>query len=472
MPHDNGKTLQGAIDTLWPQGLKLFIQIAGIMAFARLLTPEHFGISAVFLVVANFIDLLRDRGLSTYVLQKQDFGRHQQAQIFWMWISSALLLSIFTSTVFTALFIFTDFKYLISFCFLVPLYLFLNCFQAMLQILMIKSGRFLELGISEAAGQIMGFTVGILLALKTHSYLALLSQIIVAQAFTLVLRYLRLKWRPGKFQVIFWLNSESQGSNKLMFSQIISFLGNNLDSILITGSAGLNQGGIYNRLWAITVNSANQILNPLSSVFVSRMVRIRDNAKEFQALQYLIYCGLVLFIVLGISIFIPNSILILNVLLGSTWSFESSVFNTLCVTVLFQGCSLFNYSYMVATKANSQILKLSYVSKAISLFALMFGVNFGMAGIALSLAASSFVTWVLGLIMMLGFSRKVFIDYMLPVVFSLSGLYLGLSLESMITQSFQLPKMLGFLLRTIIISSLAFLPSFAIRSVRDIFFRQ
>jgi hypothetical protein len=127
---------------------------------------------------------------------------------------------------------------------------------------------------------------------------------------------------------------------------------------------------------------------------------------------------------------------------------------------------------MVATKANSQILKLSYVSKAISLFALMFGVNFGMAGIALSLAASSFVTWVLGLIMMLGFSRKVFIDYMLPVVFSLSGLYLGLSLESMITQSFQLPKMLGFLLRTIIISSLAFLPSFAIRSVRDIFFRQ
>lgn len=472
MPEGDWKTLQGAVDTLWPQALKLLIQIVGIMAFARLLSPEQFGISAVFLIVANFIDLLRDRGLSVYALQNQDFGRLEQVRTFWMWISSALLLSIFTVIIFCILLIFTDFKYLIAFCFLVPLYLLLNCFQGMIQILMIKSGRFLELGLSETAGQIMGFLVGLIIALKTHSYLALLSQIFVAQASTVMLRNLRLKWRPGKPQLVFCVDKESQASNKLMFSQIVAFLGNNLDSILITGRLGLIQGGIYNRLWTITVNSANQILNPLSSVVISRLVRLRDNPKDFHALQYAIYCWLVLFIVLGISIFIPNSVSILNFILGSTWSLESGVFNALCIAVLFQGGSLFNYCYMVATKANSKILRVSYLSKVFSLFTLILGLNFGMIGIASSLAFSSFVTWVMGLFMMLGLSRKTFINYVLPVALSLSGLYLGIKLNFFATQIFDFPEMIEFILGMIITSSLACFLSFAIRSVRDVFTRR
>ena len=79
-----GRSVRGGAVTLFAQGLKVVIQFGAIVVLARLLSPDDFGVFAMVAAFLAVLELLKDLGLSTATIQRQDISHGQVSTLFWL----------------------------------------------------------------------------------------------------------------------------------------------------------------------------------------------------------------------------------------------------------------------------------------------------------------------------------------------------------------------------------------------------
>lgn len=75
-------SLRGGTITLSSQALRFLFQTGSTMIMARLLPPADFGVVAMVSSLLGFVNLLKDFGLSTAIIQKPSLSHEELSGIF------------------------------------------------------------------------------------------------------------------------------------------------------------------------------------------------------------------------------------------------------------------------------------------------------------------------------------------------------------------------------------------------------
>jgi len=77
-----GRTVSSGFVTLFVQSAKLILNPVSIMALARVLTPQHFGLVAMVTTIIGFLRIFNHAGLSTATVQREGNHARPGFQIF------------------------------------------------------------------------------------------------------------------------------------------------------------------------------------------------------------------------------------------------------------------------------------------------------------------------------------------------------------------------------------------------------
>src|ERR1700694_266865 len=92
--HDAGaKSVQGSVISVSSQAVRFVLRTGSMMALARLLTPEDFGLQAMVVVMTGFLALFRDAGLSAVTIQRHTVSHEQVSTLFWINVAIGVLLA-------------------------------------------------------------------------------------------------------------------------------------------------------------------------------------------------------------------------------------------------------------------------------------------------------------------------------------------------------------------------------------------
>src|SRR6185295_1153718 len=82
---DLGRRLRrGGIVLLVAQGVRVLGQLGTLVVLARLLPPSAFGLLAMVASIGAILDLVKEFGLSSATIQKQDISHAQVSALFWI----------------------------------------------------------------------------------------------------------------------------------------------------------------------------------------------------------------------------------------------------------------------------------------------------------------------------------------------------------------------------------------------------
>ena len=74
---------RGAGITLMSQVIRFALQLGSLMVLARLLSPQEFGVVAMVTAITNVMEIVRDFGLSSAVMQAKELNDAERTNLFW-----------------------------------------------------------------------------------------------------------------------------------------------------------------------------------------------------------------------------------------------------------------------------------------------------------------------------------------------------------------------------------------------------
>ncbi len=302
---------------------KLITPISSIV-LARILVPETFGIIASINMVVSFCDIFTDAGFQKYIIQYESEDKEFFNQVTEVAFWSNLLFSI----VIWAIIIFfssslaklvgcegKETAIYIS-CILLPLHALSSIPSALLK----REMNFRALFTIRIATLITPFFITLPLAFITKSYWSLICGSLVNAIVTVIITFVKIKWRPKLFFSINILKKMFSFSLWSVLEAILVWLINWGDMFIVGSFLTSYYLGIYKT----SINMINSIIAVISAsvtpVMLSALSRLQNEEDEYNKIFYNIsfYSGIFL-IPMGIGMLIYKKILC-NVLLGSAWS--------------------------------------------------------------------------------------------------------------------------------------------------------
>src|SRR4029077_20763290 len=94
-PQDlRGKTVRGALVSIFGQGANFFLRFGSMVVLARLLLPADFGLVGMVTACTGFLGLFRDAGLSMATIQRVSVSRAQISILCWINVLVGVILSV------------------------------------------------------------------------------------------------------------------------------------------------------------------------------------------------------------------------------------------------------------------------------------------------------------------------------------------------------------------------------------------
>ena len=125
--------------------------------------------------------------------------------------------------------------------------------------------------------------------------------------------------------------------------QMVTYVGNNIDSVVIGMRFGASQLGIYNRAFQLVMNTANQLRAPISNVAVPVLSRLQGAGARYWDFVRVGQVGLGYTIVVVLAFAIGAAVPVTALLLGPRWAEVAPVLSLLAVAAVFQTLNSASY---------------------------------------------------------------------------------------------------------------------------------
>ena len=402
------KTVIGSLWTLFERFGYLGIQFVSNLVLARLLMPDDFGTIGVLIVFTTMSYVLIDSGLSSALVQKKTISEEDKSTVFFTNLAFAIVVYVvlfFTAPLFASYFHNPKIQDLLR---VIELIVIIDAFSAIQSTVLAREMDFKILTIYKIISIFIAATVSIVLAYMGMGIWALVVQYILFSLCRALLLWLRTDWRPiitfskQSFKSLFGYGS------KLLISQSIATLYNQLQSILIGRHFSASDLGYYTQarqLMQIPTDSLGRVVNNVSFPAYAKLQNERSKLKVMvrQNLLVLVFLNTPLMFYLST---VAKSLLVF--LYSDKWIDSVPYFRFLClgfgVLLIIHDCSL---TALKSVGRTDYVLKLEIIKKISGLTLLLCGLHFfGIWGILYGLAINSFIELFLN-----GFYLKKEINY-------------------------------------------------------------
>lgn len=391
------RAIRGAAVTLAGQGGKILIQIASVMVLARLLTPEDYGLLVMITVVVNVTDIFRDFGLSSAAIQSPTLSRNEQVNLFWVntalgtlltavaWLSAPLLAAVYDRPELIPL------THALAFMFLI------NGISTQYRADLTRRMMFRPLAWVAVLSTLAGVLVAVILALAGAGVWALVAQQLSQVTVALVLVMIMARWLPTRYRRDTSIKHFLGFGWRLAGSQLVNYVGSNMDTLLLGLRVGAAPLGIYNRSWQLIMQPLGQIRGPLNTVAIPVLSKLQNDDERFQDFVARGQMAMGYTLLAGLAYVAGTAGPLVHLALGDGWSESTNVLRLLAIAASTNTLAYVAYWVYVTKGLMSHLLHYTFISSAIQVTCVLIGVQFGLLGVAAAMAVAPTVSWPLSI---------------------------------------------------------------------------
>jgi PST family polysaccharide transporter len=388
-----GSASRGAVVTLVGQGVRVVVQLSGIVVLARLLSPEDYGLFAIVTVIIGFGEIFRDFGLSSAAIQARVLTDGQRDNLFWLNTAIGGALAVLVCAASPLLAAAFDDDRLMPLAIALSATFLLNGISTQYRAMHARRLRFGRLAVSEIAGQLAGVVLGIAAAALGAGYWSLvvlqLSQLLVTQ----VLLVSTNAWLPGRPRRDESIRPFVSYGAQLIGSQLLNYVASNVDTLTIGARFGAVPAGWYNRAFQLVMMPLLQVQMPATRVALPVLSRLQDQRERFA--DFLLFGQVVLLSLIGtvFGVLIAQAPDVVHLALGPQWPEVVPLLRILLVAGFFQAAGYATYWVFLAKALTRTQFVYALVTRPVVACLVVAGSLWGVRGVAVGYAVGAALSW-------------------------------------------------------------------------------
>lgn len=392
------KTLKAVRWTTAGTIIKALLQVSQIALFARILSPEDFGLMAIVMVILGFASIFSDFGVNSAFVQRRDVTEQQRTSLFWfnLLVSCGLMLLMMAISPWISTFFKDDrLKLLII---ISSTNFVISAFGLQVRMAAEKALLFRGVMLVEVFASIIGFLVAVLTALTGWGVYSLILGAVTSTFFTTLLFWLFLSqgWRPNlKFRLTDVRSFLSFGS-ALVANNIANQIITTVDLVIGGRMLAATQLGLYSIPRDLTLRIQG-VLNPIVTrvafPLIAEVQSDIDRVKKIylQTLNMTASTNAPIYIALALFAYD-----VVKILLGDGWEASAKILQVLAIWGAFRSTGNPVGSLLLGMGRADLSLKWTLGVLLIAIPIVWFGSLYGPQGISFALLFLSITLFVPG----------------------------------------------------------------------------
>ena len=258
------------------------LNLMATVVLARLLTPADFGLVAMVTVVIGFTIMLRDLGLSSAMIQREDLGHGQVSTLFWVNAAAGLFLTLLIMACAPLIAWFYGRPQLVSVTLALATLSMLDGLSIQHQALLRRQLRMVALAVIDLLSLLAGILTAIVLAWRGAGFWSLVAMQIASMTMRTALTWLTSGWRPDWSANLAEVRGMLAFGGQLTGARMVNYASRNVDKLLIGKFWSAQELGVYAKAFAGSVVAFEKAIHSLSRVAVPTLSRLQDDPARFR----------------------------------------------------------------------------------------------------------------------------------------------------------------------------------------------
>jgi O-antigen/teichoic acid export membrane protein len=384
---------RGVIVTVGGQVLKIVLQVASVAVLARLLSPHDYGLLAMITAIIGVADIFRDFGLSSAAIQAKTLSLAQRNKLFWINTGMGALLAVLT---FLAAPLIADLygqPQLVAMSRVLAVAFLLNGAATQYRADLNRRLKFTRLAVADVSAPLVALIVAIGAALMGAGYWALVAQQLTMVAVMLIIVVIGARWLPRRPRRGVPMDGMLRFGWNLAGSQLIGYISNNIDSLIIGTRFGPSQLGLYNRAFQLLMTPLGQLRAPTTTVALPVLSKLNDDARRY--ITYLSRGQLALgySLIAGLGLVVGGAGPISSVFLGGQWTSVVPIMRLLAIAGIFQTLAYVGYWVYLSRGLTRDLFQYTIITSVIKAICILTGSIWAVRGVATGYAIAPAIAW-------------------------------------------------------------------------------
>ena len=364
---------------------------AASIILAHLLTPHQFGIAGMALVFTGIGVAFGDLALSAALIQRHELREEDRSTAFWTNAAAGTFLMLFGIAISPLVADFFGQPSVAPLFAATSVVFLLWALCSTQSALLTREMNFRPLEIRGMVAGFAGAAAAVSLGVAGAGAWALVGQAIVQAGASLVLLWTFSTWRPKFMYSRASLRSLGSYSGKTLASQMLGYLVNNVDNLLVGRFLGSVALGLYSVAYNTMYLPVSRISTPLQQVLFSAFAKIQREPKrlaEAWARGNEVISAVNVPMFLGMAVVAPDFV---PVVLGEKWIPAVPVLQFLSLAGVGTTLQTLNWATTQAMGRPGVMLRFRLFSTPVTVGAFVIGLHWGVVGVAASFAISRFI---------------------------------------------------------------------------------
>ncbi|EDM85034.1 oligosaccharide flippase family protein [Limnobacter sp. MED105] len=381
------ESILGVVVTGKAQVIRMVLNLMSLAIISRHLTHEEIGLVSMVLIYTSVALVLKDGGLSSAVIQKQDINNAQVSNLFWInTIISALvvILMVLAGAVLSQKM--DDNRILITTCMLGVGY-GLQAMVAQYEAEIKKSMKFKILADIQVKSLIVAVLSASVFAILGAGYFAMVMLYFVQSVISTFLIVKKSQLKIEKYDKNESVKDLILFGANLTLANLLSYLANNISNVIITIVGGIASLGLYNRATAITKIPPNQMMPPIIGVLNVALSKLQYQPEEFSTFLRRSMGVVLTLTTLMTTLLYCNSAFIVKLVLGDSWQEVIGLIQILSIFVVAEPVAALMQAALLSKGQSFKMLKWRAFSTSVTLLAVAVGGYYsGVTGVVIASA--------------------------------------------------------------------------------------
>ena len=419
----------------------MLMQMVVSIVVARLLMPEDFGVLAILTFFTALMAVVVDSGFSQTLIRKTEPTESDYKSVFVFNVVTSLVLYAVMTALSPAIAAYYNIPVISKIAPVLFLLLPVNALTVIQNTIFARQFRFATLSRINFASATIAGIAAITMAWCGFGVWSLVAQRLAQVTVKAVLLWWRGDWRcKGRFDFSA-LRAMSGFSFRLMGTDIISYLYNNIAQLFIGKMHSATTLGYYNQAQKLKELPVTSVVQSFQSVTYPALANVKGDKQKFadSYLRVLAITAAVIAPVMVGMVAVADDMFML--MLGQRWMPTVPYFKILSLAGLFYPISMIAYNVLKVAGDGGVILRLEIIKKAIMTIILVLAIPHSVTAIAWGMVVMAVVELMLNALYSLRFAELKAFDLfctLLPIALLTTVMYLAVRVVGYYTADFGL----------------------------------
>jgi len=276
------KSVRAALFMALGQGVDFLLRFISTIILARLLLPEYFGLLAMVAAVIGIAEVIRDLGLSTATVQRENISHLLVSNLFWINLTAGILFFLFFSAISILISKFYSDQRLTSITIVISTNFFWSGLNVQHQALLNRQLKQGQISLIQLSANIISLIVAILLAIGNYEYWALVWREVIRNVMVTGGVWLFCPWIPGLPRRNVGTKELIKFGKNLTLTNLLIGVISKIDGLLIGRFFGAATLGSYRQAYQLMFIPIEQINGPILSVAQPGLSRLQSDPERYR----------------------------------------------------------------------------------------------------------------------------------------------------------------------------------------------